>query len=205
MAGIFITIEGNDGSGKTTQIEMLNSYLNSKNFDTIVTHEPGGTEIGEQIRNVILDKRNQNMCAVAETMLYAASRAQHIHQLIKPALDNNKIVLCDRFLDSNIVYQGIARGLGIKNVLDINSYALDGIEPDITIYLDIEPELGILRKKSQADLDRIESETILFHRHVREGYLELSNIYPDRIHKIDAIESKDEIHSKICNIVDKIL
>lgn len=202
MAGVFITFEGTDGSGKTTQIQLLDSYLKRINKTTIITREPGGTEIGEKIRNLIVDINN-DIADMTEALLYAASRAQLIEQVIKPSLNAQKIVLCDRFIDSSIAYQGIARKIGIEKILSINSYAIDNIMPDITFYLDIAPELGIKRKKNQTKLDRIESENLVFHNQVYEGYQKIALMYPKRIYKLDATQSKDKLHNQICTILNE--
>lgn len=205
MNGIFITIEGLDGSGKTTQIELLSTYFESLEREIVVTREPGGTPISEKIRKLILDMDNTNMSFMTETLLYAASRAQHVEEIIKPALKDNKIVICDRFLDSSVVYQGIARGLGIDKVVEINNYALSGITPNITFYLDIKPEVGIARKKNQSLLDRIESEQLSFHNQVYEGYKKIASIYPERIKVLDATQTEEMLHIQICSMLKYLL
>lgn len=199
---IFITIEGTDGSGKTTQIELLSSYLKSLKKDIIVTREPGGTKISEKIRDLILDLNNTNLSNITEALLYAASRAQLVEEIIKPALKSNKIVLSDRFIDSSLVYQGIARGIGISKIEEINSFAVNGIKPNITFYLDIDPQIGINRKKKDTILDRIEMESLKFHQKVREGYMKVAAKYPERIYILNAAQSKQEIHSQICTILN---
>lgn len=202
MTGIFITFEGIDGSGKTTQVQLLDDHLKQINKDTVIIREPGGTEMGEKIRNLIIDINN-DMADMTEALLYAASRAQLIEQIIKPSLEEQKIVLCDRFIDSSIVYQGIARELGVEKILNINRYAIDNIMPNITFYLDIPPELGIKRKKKQTKLDRIESEDLVFHNKVYEGYQKIALMYPKRIYKLDATQSKDKLHNQICTILNE--
>lgn len=202
MTGIFITFEGIDGSGKTTQVQLLDDHLKQINKDTVIIREPGGTEMGEKIRNLIIDINN-DMADMTEALLYAASRAQLIEQIIKPSLEEQKIVLCDRFIDSSIVYQGIARELGVEKILNINRYAIDNIMPNITFYLDILPELGIKRKKKQTKLDRIESEDLVFHNKVYEGYQKIALMYPKRIYKLDATQSKDKLHNQICTILNE--
>jgi dTMP kinase len=205
LAGVFITIEGSDGSGKTTQIKLLTPYLKSLGLDVVITREPGGTVISEKIRDLILDVNNKNMAYITEAMLYAASRAQLVEEIIRPALDDGKVVICDRFVDSSLVYQGIARQIGIEKVLEINQYALNGLLPDITFFLDIEPEQGILRKKKQAKLDRIESEKLDFHKQVYEGYKTIASAYPQRIKVIEATDSEQNIHKNICDMLNKVL
>lgn len=202
MTGIFITFEGIDGSGKTTQVQLLDDHLKKINKNTVIIREPGGTEMGEKIRNLIIDINN-DMADMTEALLYAASRAQLIEQIIKPSLEEQKIVLCDRFIDSSIVYQGIARELGVEKILNINRYAIDNIMPNITFYLDIPPELGIKRKKNQTKLDRIESENLVFHNKVYEGYQKIALMYPKRIYKLDATQSKDKLHNQICTILNE--
>lgn len=145
MKGLFITFEGPDGSGKTTQINMLKGYLENKGFEVVLTREPGGTELGEDIRRILLDLKHKDMDEKAEMLLYAAARAQHVSKLIKPALLQGKIVLCDRFVDSSYAYQGVGRGLGIKLVEQVNEIALSGVYPDLTIFLNIEPKMGLAR------------------------------------------------------------
>ena len=140
MKGKFITVEGTDGSGKSTQLKLLMDYLGTKNCDVVFTREPGGTEISEKIRDVILDINNKEMTDMTEALLYAAARAQHVQQKIIPAINEGKVVICDRFVDSSIAYQGAARGLGTDNIMQINSFALNGIMPDLTLFFDLPPE-----------------------------------------------------------------
>ncbi|GMQ65183.1 dTMP kinase [Vallitalea maricola] len=205
MKGLFISIEGADGSGKSTQIDKLKSYLENHNYEFVFTREPGGTVISESIRDIILNKDFMEMSDMTETLLYAASRAQHVEQYIKPLLDEGKIVICDRFVDSSVVYQGHARGLGIDNVEQINKYATGGLEPDITILLDIDAEEGLKRKKDQRELDRLELQKFDFHKNVSEGYRKLAELHSDRIKKIDASESVENIHREIINTIEHII
>lgn len=197
MKGLFITMEGADGSGKSTQIDLLKGYLSNKGYDIIITREPGGTTISETIRSVILDKNNSNMSDMTELLLYAAARAQLVEEVIKPGLAQGKAVISDRFVDSSAVYQGVARGLGMDKVYAINEYALSGIKPDLTFLLDLDAEEGIKRKKNQAELDRMELEKISFHKKVVEGYRSLAHMDKDRIYAIDALLPIDEIHEKM--------
>ena len=201
MRGKFITVEGTDGSGKSTQIDMLMSYLNEKNADVIFTREPGGTDI----REIILDINNRSMTGMTEALLYAAARSQHVQEKIIPAVNSGKIVICDRFIDSSIAYQGEARGLGIDNIMAINNFALNGIMPDMTLFFDLPPEKGILRKKNERLLDRLEAEKIDFHKKVYEGYKKLCRKYPERIKVIDADDSMENIHNKVVEAVDILL
>lgn len=205
MKGLFITIEGTDGAGKSTQIELLTEYLSKKGRDVLVTREPGGTPIGEKIREIILDTENSEMSDITEAMLYAASRAQHVNEKIKPALLEGKIVICDRFVDSSIAYQSSARGISRELIEDINKYAVCGITPDITLYFDITPEEGIKRKKNMHKLDRIEKEKEDFHKRVYDGYQNLLKLYPERIKRVDASQSISYVHKQVIEYINKIL
>ncbi len=201
--GYFITFEGGDGAGKSTQINKLMEHLENCGFDVILTREPGGTDIGEKIRNIILDPENKEMDAVTEAMLYAASRAQHVAQVIKPAIEEGKIVICDRFIDSSIAYQGFGRGLG-DSVSIINSYAVGEYMPDKTVLLKLKPQLGN-KRISTREKDRIELEAESFHQAVFEGYETLEKMYPERIIGVDATGTIDEIHDIIRNHIDDLL
>lgn len=192
--GVFITVEGPDGSGKSTQLEYIKEYMRSNGVDALFTREPGGTPISEKIRTIILDPENKELAPMTEALLYAASRAQHIAQFIKPALERGKVVVCDRFVDSSIAYQQYARGLG-ECVSMINDYAIDGIIPDITFLLKIEPEIAMERLNGPSD--RLESETMDFHRAVYRGYLELEKKFPDRIVAVDATLPAEEVRIRI--------
>lgn len=206
MQGIFISMEGPDGSGKSTQIELLKSYLESKGYDEIIiTREPGGTVISEAIRGIILNKDYAEMGHMTEALLYASARAQLVSQVIKPALEAGKAVISDRFVDSSAVYQGMARGLGVDVAYQINSYAIQGIMPQLTIHMDLPAKVGISRKKEQAELDRMELETLEFHEKVAEGYRSLAKLAPERIRTIDATMSIEDIHSQIVEYVEEIL
>ena len=203
--GLFITMEGPDGSGKSRQIELLRDYLSGKGYDIIICREPGGTKISEAIRQVILNKDFTEMGNMTEMLLYAAARAQLVEEVIRPALENDKIVICDRFVESSAVYQGIARGMGIELVYEINQYAIGDTMPDLTIMIDIDAGTGISRKKKQAELDRMERETMEFHQRVVEGYRKIAVQYPERILKIDGSGSIEDIHGQIAAAVDKII
>lgn len=205
MSGLFITMEGTDGSGKTTQITMLKDYLTSKGFNVICTREPGGTPISEKIREIIIDKNNTEMSYMTEALLYAAARAQHVEETILPALKEGDIVISDRFLDSSVVYQGFARVLGEKTVKNINKYAVGDLEPDVTFFLKLKPEDGLQRKAKQAELDRLEAEKFKFHQRVYDGYVRLAKNNKNRIKVIDALKSIDEIHTEITESVDELL
>ena len=203
MEGIFITIEGPDGAGKSTQIELLKEYLEKKGYDSVVTREPGGTKISEAIREIILNPEYKEMSYMTELLLYAAARAQLVNQIIRPAIEEGKAVICDRFVESSAVYQGIGRGLGVATVYEVNNYALGEVKPKLTIFMDLDAEDGLKRKKKQTTLDRMEQEDIEFHRRVVEGYRKLAELYPERIVPIDATLGVEEIHSKIIDEVEK--
>lgn len=201
--GLFITFEGPDGSGKSTQIKYLQKYFEELGMDIVFTREPGGTAIGEKLRRIILDKNNSEMSDMTEALLYAASRAQHVHELIKPALDDNKIVICDRFIDSSIAYQGYGRNLG-DCVRTINELAIEGCMPDITFLMDLPPAIGKSRLREGHE-DRLELEQLTFHNKVFEGYKEIAKIYPERFVLIDACRNKSEIKADIVKHVDELL
>lgn len=205
MKGIFITMEGPDGAGKSTQIDMLSAYLSDKGYDVLITRDPGGNEISEAIRQIILNKDFTEMGYMTELLLYASARAQLVKENIKPALEMGKAVITDRFIDSSAVYQGIGRDLGIDTVYKVNEFALQGIMPDMTFLMDLDAETGIARKKNQAELDRMENETLDFHRKVVEGYRLLAERNQDRIVKIDATLPISEIHGIIVRHVEKNL
>ncbi|MCM1084413.1 MAG: dTMP kinase [Clostridium sp.] len=205
MAGIFISMEGPDGAGKTTQIELLKSYLENKGYEILITREPGGTKISEAVRSIILDKSNTEMDYMTEALLYAAARAQLVAEVIKPAIAEGKAVISDRFVDSSAVYQGMARGLGVETVYKINEYAIQGMMPKLTIHLDLPASVGIMRKKNQAELDRMELEKAEFHERVAEGYRQLAKLSPERIYTIDATLPVEEIHQLILSKLEEIL
>ena len=200
--GLFITMEGPDGSGKSTQIEAIRRFLEEKGERVIVTREPGGTQISEKIRALLLDRENAEMDPMAEALLYAASRAQLVAQIIKPALEDGTHVICDRFVDSSIAYQGFGRGLG-DSVAVINAYAVNNCMPDVTFLMKLNPEIGKSRIKS-SDQDRIEMEKIDFHNRVFAGYEALETEYPDRIVGIDASRNIEEISDDIISHVERL-
>ena len=203
MEGIFITMEGPDGSGKTTQIDLLKKYLEHKGYDIVIAREPGGTVIGEAIREIILNPEYEEMGHMTELLLYASARAQLVNQVIKPALAEGKAVICDRFVESSAVYQGIGRGLGVDTVYEVNNYALGGVQPKLTIFMDLDAEEGIKRKKEQAELDRMEKEDLSFHKRVVDGYRQLAKLYPERIVPMDATLPSETIHSMIVEEVER--
>lgn len=192
---LFITFEGGEGSGKSSALKLLDERLRQEGYETVLTREPGGTPIAEQIRNVILDKANTKMDSRTEALLYAASRRQHLVEKVWPALKEGKLVLCDRYLDSSLAYQGGARGLGIDNVLGVNLFATEGTFPNLTLLFDIEPELGLERiaKNASREVNRLDLEKIEFHRGVRKTFLELAKRYPDRYVVLDASKTLPEV------------
>ena len=203
--GIFITMEGPDGSGKTTQIELLKKELEQSGYKVTITREPGGNRISEAIRGIILNKDYSEMSPVTECLLYAIARAQLIAEVVGPRLENGEAVISDRFVDSSLVYQGIARGLGIETVYEINKIAIAGYMPDATFLLDLTAEEGIRRKKDQKELDRMELAGLEFHKKVAEGYRTLAERFPERIQVIDATQSVETISGLIKERVYGIL
>lgn len=201
MKGLFITIEGNDGSGKSTVINELKKELEKLNLEVIYSREPGGSYIAEKIRNVILDVDNEGMDKKTEALLYAASRREHLVDTILPAINEGKIIICDRFIDSSLAYQGVARGIGIDEVYNMNQFATEGFMPDLTIYLLVDAKLGLSRKKNQKELDRLELEKLDFHEKVYDAYIELSQRFKDRVRIVDGgLPIKEE-----CDCVNKIV
>jgi len=192
---MFITLEGPEGSGKTTAVKAAVAKLQELGYQVVQTREPGGTPIAEQIRNVILDKANTKMDPRTEALLYAASRRQHLVEKVWPAIKEGKIVICDRYLDSSLAYQGGARGLGVDNILSVNLFATENTYPDLTLLFDIKPELGLERiaKNSDREVNRLDLEKIEFHNKVRQTFLDLSKRYPDRYVVIDASKSIEEV------------
>lgn len=202
MRGKFITFEGGEGSGKTTIIRQLADELKQAGYHVVTTREPGGGNISEAIREIILDKKNTEMDARTEALLYAASRRQHLVEVILPALKNNSIILCDRYLDSSLAYQGVARELGISEVYKMNQFATDGVLPDYTFYIDIDPKVGLQRIVDNNRIqNRLDLEQKEFHEKVRTGYLELANMYPNRIRVIDGNQTKEQVYSDVKGIL----
>lgn len=197
----FITFEGPEGSGKTTVIEHIRALL-SNSHEVVKTREPGGIPISEKIREVLLTKGHE-MDGRTEALLFAASRRQHLVERVLPALEADKIVLCDRFIDSSLAYQGIARGIGFDEIMAINKFAIDTHMPDLTIYLKLEPEIGLERISNNArENNRLDEETIDFHKKVVLGYNELSELYPNRIKVVDAAQPIDSVVSDTLNIIN---
>lgn len=197
--GCFITFEGGEGAGKTTVIDQIADELAAAGHQVMVTREPGGVEIAEQIRGVILDMRNTKMDGRTEALLYAAARRQHLVEKVLPALKQGAIVLCDRFLDSSLAYQGYARGLGVDEVYAINKFAIDGVMPELTIYFDVTPEVGLSRIQSNMDreINRLDAEKLSFHHLVREGYMKLLEQYPNRMVKVNAEQEREIVYQQV--------
>lgn len=200
VRGHFITLEGIEGSGKTTQALRLRDLLAGKGLEVVVTREPGGSPIAEKIREILLDPRNRRMVALAELFLYEASRTQHVAEIVRPALEAGKAVICDRFFDASTAYQGAARGLDMATVERLNLLATGGIVPDLTLVLDLPAEIGL--RRLGRNLDRIESEAMEFHQRVREGYLKIARANADRIKVVDASGEIDDISLAITKIVE---
>jgi dTMP kinase len=202
--GFFITFEGIEGCGKTTQIGHLTAHLKEKNLPFLLTREPGGTEIGDRIRQILLSSENNRMEPVTEFFLYAAARAQHISQVVSPALTDGKTVLCDRFADATVAYQGYGRGLNLTWIEEIHDRFLKGLKPNLTFLLDLPVEEGLRRawkrmENQAVKEDRFEKEDLGFHRRVREGYLFLARKEPKRILVLDGMKDEQSLHREIIN------
>jgi len=209
---MFISLEGIEGCGKTTQLEYLSTFLAEKRRPYVVTREPGGTAIGKKVRSILLDPASKELVPVAELLLYMADRAQHIHSLIKPNLAEGNIVLCDRYFDATVVYQGYARGLDIGFILDLHRIVLKDLKPDITLLLDLPPRIGLARAWQELDTgnrsdteSRFEEEAISFHEKVRAGYLELAGMEAERYKIIDASRQIDEVQTDIRKVLSECL
>jgi len=205
--GKFITFEGPEGAGKTTIIELLKNHFQKTGFEAVFTREPGGIHIAEKIREVILNKDHTNMDGRTEALLYAAARRQHLVEKVIPALKEGKTVICDRFIDSSLAYQGYARGLGIDEVYSINEFAINGCFPDLTIYFNIEPEVGLKRIEANSDREknRLDLEGLAFHRKVQEGYKEVVEKFQDRIISINANNPKEDVLKDVITVLENHL
>lgn len=199
--GKFVTFEGCEGAGKSTQVRMVEKYLKEKNIPFVLTREPGGTEIAEKIREIILDKNNVGMTDLCETFLYSASRTQVLNEVIIPALNEGKLVICDRYIDSTTAYQGYARGLGADFVDQINRMAVKGYVPDLTIFLDIHPKDAFKRKGGADKDDRLEQMDLAFHEKVYMGYKEIAKKEPERFCSINATGKKCDTHNSIIGLL----
>ncbi len=201
---MFITFEGIEGSGKSTQIGRISEFLKSRGYDCLVTHEPGNTAVGKKIRAILLDPENKIMDFRTELLLYMADRAQHISEKIKPALSQGRLVLCDRYFDATVAYQGFARGLDTSLIYILHEIVLDDLKPDLTVLFDLPPEIGLSRAWKQIQNGtrdkgetRFEKETLIFHEKVRAGYLELARREPERFRIIDASKNEDQVTDDI--------
>lgn len=211
MEGIFITVEGNEGSGKTTAVALLKEKLvelrdeNKIEYNVCLTREPGGIKISEEIRKIILDTENTNMDLECEALLYAAARAQNVHEVLMPKLKEKNIVLCDRYLDSSLVYQGYARGIGVDEVYELNKFAIKGYLPNLTFLLKIPHEKGIERIRKRKEINRLDKESLDFHKKVEDGYDMIAKKYSDRIIIIDAEQTPNEIVEEMLGYILKYI
>ena len=207
MTGKFVTFEGPEGSGKTSVIQRVFDHFAALGVPVLKTREPGGSRIAEKIRDILLDNGNTEMDPRTEALLFAASRRQHLAEKVLPALAEGKLVLCDRFLDSSLAYQGVARGLGIDEVFSINRFAIGNLLPDLTIFVNVRPEVGLARiaANHRTKVDRLDNETVEFHHRLYEGYLELMKRYPDRIRPVDGEAPIDEVAKAAVALIEKIL
>jgi dTMP kinase len=211
VKGVFITFEGIEGSGKSTQIVLLANYLTAHAKDVTLTREPGGTEIGDQIRKILLDPANRALDPKAELLLYAAARAQHLEELVRPALESGRIVLCDRFSDATLAYQGYGRGIDVEMIRALDRMVTAGLRPDLTVLLDIDANTGLSRARGRNNSRgleaeaRFENEDLAFHERVREGYLALAKSEPDRFRVVAASAAPDEVQNSIRKIVYDVL
>lgn len=206
MKGKFITFEGTEGSGKTSVIKEVKKHYEDLGYQVMVTREPGGIAISEKIRDILLNKENTEMDPRTEALLFAASRRQHLIEKIKPALENGMIVLCDRFVDSSLVYQGYARNIGIEEVYNINYFAIEGTLPDLTIFVNVRPEVGLKRvfQTPNREVNRLDLEDMSFHKMIYQGYLELMEKYP-RIQMVNGEQEISKVTLEAINLIDKIL
>ena len=204
---LFITLEGPEGSGKTSAIKSVKTELEKLGYEIVMTREPGGTDISEQIRNVILNRSNTKMDPITEALLYAASRRQHLVEKIWPNIKEGKLVICDRYLDSSLAYQGYAREIGVEKILGINEYETEGTFPSLTLLFDVTPEVGLARisANSKREVNRLDLEKISFHKKVRQGYLELAKKYPDRYVIIDASQPQAKVAEDALNVIKERL
>ena len=200
---LFITFEGPEGAGKTTVIQKIAERLAEEKMDVLATREPGGIEIAEKIRSVILNPEHTAMDERTEALLYAAARSQHYFEKVRPALDAGKMVICDRFIDSSLAYQGYARGIGVDEVLSINEFAIGKKLPDMTILFDLAPEVGLARihAHGEREVNRLDVESLAFHNKVREGYLQLVERYPERIYVVNADQNIDRVVEDVWSLI----
>lgn len=206
MKGKFITFEGTEGSGKTSIIKEVKKHYEDLGYQVLTTREPGGIRIAEKIRSILLDKENTEMDPRTEALLFAAARRQHLVEKIKPALEQGMIVICDRFVDSSLIYQGFARGIGIDKVYDINYFAIEDALPDLTIFVDVRPEVGLKRvfDSPSREVNRLDLEKLEFHQKIYQGYLALVDKY-DRIDKVNGEQPLRQVVKDTIGLIDKII
>ena len=205
MSGLFVTFEGVEGCGKSTQAKRIEAHLKARGHAVLLTREPGGTRIAEAIRGVLLDSANTAMSPTTDLLLYEAARAQHVAERIRPALEEGAIVVCDRFADSTTAYQGAGRALAAEDVEYLHRLATAGANPDLTIVLDVPVEEGLARAGRLNDPDRLEAEPVAFHRKVREGFLRIAEREPDRVKVLDGLRSPDAVASEVLRLVEELL
>ena len=201
MRGKFITFEGCDGCGKSTQLRLLSEYLTKNGVPHIFTREPGGGKISEAIREILLSGKNMEMTDECEALLYAASRVQHLSDRVEPALSEGKLVICDRYVDSSLAYQAYARGLGLDFVSKINAFALEKYLPDVTVFIDLTPEAAFLRKHGADENDRLEKAGMAFHKRVYEGYKAVAAAEPNRVVCVDGNQTPDKVFADVLQIL----
>ena len=207
MKGRFISFEGTEGSGKTSVIKEVQKFFENQGYTVLITREPGGIRISEKIRDIILDVDHIEMDARTEALLFAASRRQHLVEKVIPALKEGKIVLCDRFVDSSLVYQGIARDLGLEEVYSINKFAIESTLPDLTIFVDVRPEVGLKRvfNTPNREINRLDLEKLKFHQKIYQGYLDLITKYPERIKKVNGEQPILDVANEAINLIKSII
>jgi dTMP kinase len=203
--GFFISVEGTDGSGKSTQIKLIEEFFINLKYDIVMVREPGGTTIGEKIREILLDKENSEMTEETEMYLYAASRAQLVKKVIIPSVNSGKIVICDRFVDSSLVYQGIGRGIGINSVLEVNKLAISNTMPDLTIFIEVDPTIALNRRSVETGFDRLEMEGVEFQNKIFNGYKELAVKFNERIKIIDGTKPVEEVFDSVKFWLEKLI
>ncbi|MGV1037224.1 MAG: dTMP kinase [Candidatus Nanopelagicales bacterium] len=204
--GVFVVFEGGEGAGKSTQVADLARYLRSRGSQVVLTREPGGVPSAEAIRSILLDPNNDGLTDRAEALLFAAARAEHVAQLIRPALERGDVVICDRFIDSSVAYQGVARNLGVEQIADLSAWATDGLLPDLTIVLDIDPVDGLVRAgHTSSSPDRMESESLSFHQQVRQAFLDRAAASPQRYVVMDATLPADVVAQEISRAVTALI
>ncbi len=204
VRGVFITVEGCEGTGKSTQVQRLAEELSAAGLVVTIVREPGGTRVGERVREVLLDREHVDLDPRAELLLYEASRAQLVREVLLPTLAGGGVVVCDRFSDSTTAYQGYGRGLPLEEVVHLNRFATAGLVPDLTVLLDFDPAEGLARAVSASGADRLESEDIGFHERVREGFLHIAAAEPERVRVVDAVGTPDEVEARIARLVREI-